>query len=104
MVNFPRLGDKSRQKREKTQNSAPFFMGLIQLRLLSYRPGRHIIFTVVAAEDTCMLADMHCQTGWSSLLSLLGRSDWGYLQFLSFLCEQSGLIWSASMYLQPYCP
>jgi len=49
-------------------------MGLIQLRLLFYRPRRHIIVSVVAAEHTLMLAEMHCQTGWSSLLSLLGRS------------------------------
>jgi hypothetical protein len=71
-------------------------MGLIQLCLLSYRPRRHFIFSVVAAEHTFMLAEMHCQNGWSSLLSLLGHSDWGCLQFLFFLCDQSGVIWSAS--------
>jgi hypothetical protein len=52
-------------------------MGLIQLCLLSYRPRHHIIVAVVALEHTFMLAEMHCQTDWSSLLSLLGRSDWG---------------------------
>jgi hypothetical protein len=77
-------------------------MGLIQLRLLSYRP-RRINVAVVAAEDTFVMAEMHCQTGWSLLLFVLGRSDWACLQFLSFLCDQSGLIWSASMYLHPYC-
>jgi len=78
-------------------------MGLIQLRLLSYRHCRHIIVQIVAAEQTFMLAEMHCQTSWSSLLFLLGRSAWGCLQFLSFLCNQSRLIWTAAMYLRPYC-
>jgi hypothetical protein len=74
-VNFPHLATNPDENVRKHRILASFFVGLIQLRLFSYRPRHHIIFAVVAAEHVFVLAEIHCQTGWSSLLSLLGRSD-----------------------------